>query len=94
MIVVGPGRVGDQAKLQALVPIAGFQVAPPSTDTWTDCTVPPPVSLAVPVMLTVAPVDTIPPVVGDVIIEVGRTVSGVGVGFVRMLGLLVMPHPE
>jgi hypothetical protein len=27
---------------------------------------------------------------GDVIVEVGRTVSGVGVG---ILGLLVMPHP-
>jgi hypothetical protein len=32
--------------------------------------------------------------VGDVIVEVGGVVSGVGVGFVRMLGLLVMPHPE
>jgi hypothetical protein len=45
-------------------------------------------------MLTVALVETIAPVVGDVIIEVGLTLSGVGVGFVRMLGLLVMPHPE
>jgi hypothetical protein len=45
-------------------------------------------------MLTVALVDTIPPVVGDVIVEVGRTVSGVGVGFVGVLGLLTIPHPE
>jgi hypothetical protein len=44
--------------------------------------------------VTVEPVDTIAPVAGDVIIEVGRTLSGVGVGVAGMLGLLVMPQPE
>ena len=94
MIVAWPARVGDHAKLQALVPVAGFQVTPPSTDTSTLATDPPPVSLAVPVMLTVALVDTIPAVGGNVIAEVGRTLSGVGVGLGGGLGLLTMPHPE
>jgi hypothetical protein len=42
-------------------------------------------------MLTVTLVFTIPPAIGDVIVEVGGTVSGVVLG---VLGLLVIPHPE
>jgi len=59
---------------------------------------PPPASLAVPVMATWIPIGKIAPSFGDVIVEVGGVVSGVGVGvgvgFVGMLGLLVIPHPE
>jgi hypothetical protein len=90
LIVACPGALGVQLKLQEFVPVAALKVAPPSTDTSTLTTDPPPASLAVPVMLTMVPVFTIAPAVGDVIAEVGRTVSGVGVG---ILGLLVMPHP-
>jgi hypothetical protein len=51
-------------------------------------------------MVTVVPVNTVAPVVGDVMAEVGRKVSGVGVGvgvgagFAGVLGLLVIPQPE
>jgi len=53
-------------------------------------------------MLTVVPViiNTLAPGAGDVIVEVGGTVSGVGVGvgvgvgLVGVLGLLVIPQPE
>jgi hypothetical protein len=52
-------------------------------------------------MATWIPDGTIAPSVGDVIVEVGGTVSGVGVGvgigvgFAGMLGLLlVIPQPE
>jgi hypothetical protein len=92
--------VGVQLKLQAFVPVAALKVAPPFTDTSTLATDPPPGSLAVPVILTVVPISTVVPSVGDVIAEVGGVVSGggvgvgVGVGFVGMLGLFVMLQPE
>jgi hypothetical protein len=88
MIVACPGVVGVNAKLHAVVPVAALKVAPPSTDTSTRAT-DPPVSLAVPVMLTVTPVNTVAPDVGEVIAEVGADLSGFVVGF---LGLLVA-HP-
>jgi hypothetical protein len=44
-------------------------------------------------MVTAVPVNTVVPGAGDVIAEVGGTLSGVGVG-VGVLGLLVIPHPE
>jgi len=45
-------------------------------------------------MLTVVPVNTVAPIAGEVIAEVGGVVSGVGVGD-GILGLLfVIPHPE
>jgi len=80
---------GVKLKLHAVVPVAALKVAPPSTDTSTRATVPPPVSLAVPVMLTAVPVDTVAPGAGEVIAEVGANLSGFGVG---VLGLLM--HPE
>jgi hypothetical protein len=88
LIVAGPGVVGIHVKLHAVVPVAALKLAPPSTDTSTRATVPPPVTLAVPVMLTVVPVDTAAPAVGDVIVEVGRTGCLVG-----LLGLPDM-QPE
>jgi hypothetical protein len=86
--------VGVQLKLHEVVPVAALKVAPPSTETSTRATVPPPVSLAVPVMLTAVPVDTVAPTVGEVIAEVGAVLSGVGVGFGMLERLLVIPHPE
>src|SRR5262247_1823999 len=80
LIVACPGA-GVQLKLHAVVPVAALKLAPPSTDTSTRATVPPPVSLAVPVMLTVVPVDIVAPDVGEVIAEVGADLSGFVVGF-------------
>src|SRR5215468_2172134 len=74
LIVACPGA-GVQLKLHTVVPVAALKVTPPSTDTSTRATVPPPISLAVPVMLTVVPVDTVAPSAGDVIVEVGGVVS-------------------
>jgi hypothetical protein len=44
-------------------------------------------------MLTVVPVDTISPALGDVIVDVGGALSGVG-GAGVLGGLLTMPQPE
>src|SRR5215471_6958147 len=74
LTVACPG-VGVQLKLHAVVPVAALKVAPPSTDTSTRDTVPPPMSLAVPVMLTVVPVNIPAPAWGDVIVEVGGVLS-------------------
>src|SRR5512145_2706272 len=71
LIVAGPAALGVQLKLQAFVPVAALKVAPPSTDTSTLTTDPPPGSLAVPVMATLVPISTIAPPAGDVIVEVG-----------------------
>src|SRR5262245_25410580 len=79
LIVVAPATEGVHIKPQSFVPVAGLKAAPP-TDTSTLTTVPPPASLAFPLMLTAVPINTIAPFVGIVIIEVGATVSGVGVG--------------
>jgi len=88
LIVAGPGVAGIHIKLHAVVPVAALKLAPPSTDTSTRASVPAPVTLAVPVMLTVVPADTAAPAVGDVIVEVGRTG-----GLVGLLGLPDM-QPE
>jgi hypothetical protein len=90
LIVAGPVVVGVQLKLHDVVPVAALKVVPPSTETSTRATDPPPVSLAVPVMLTGTLVNTVPPDVGKVIAEVGGTVSGIGLG---LLGLPDM-QPE
>src|SRR5262245_46524417 len=90
LIVTCPGVVGVHVKLHAVVPVAALTVPPPSTDTSTLATVPPPASLAVPVMLTVVPIATVAPAGGNVIVEVGRTVSGSCLGLLD----LTMPHPE
>ncbi len=60
---------------QAVVPVAGCQVAPPSVETSTPATTPPPVSAAVPVTVTDAPLATAAPAAGAVIATVGPAVS-------------------
>ena len=55
--------------------MAGCQVEPPSVDTSTPATTPPPVSAAVPVIVTFVPSVTFAPAAGDVIVEVGAVVS-------------------
>ena len=57
------------------MPCAARQVVPPSTDTSTPATVPPPLSDAVPVMVTRSPLSTVPPAAGEVTIDVGAKTS-------------------
>lgn len=71
LIVTVPMAVGVQVKLQEPVPVARFHVAPPSTDTFTPATKPPPFSVAAPVMLTGVPTGKLAPAVGDVIVATG-----------------------
>jgi hypothetical protein len=44
-------------------------------------------------MVTVATTATVAPAVGEVIVEVGGMLSGVGVGLAGVLGRLVIPQP-
>src|SRR6266566_8853030 len=62
-------------KVQFVVPVAGSQVLPPSVDTSTPATTPPPASPAVPVIVTVVPSEMLAPAAGDVIVDVGAVVS-------------------
>src|SRR5215813_868308 len=73
MMNTRPGVVGVQLKLHVVVPVALYVAL--SIDTSTRATVPPPASLAVPVMLTVVPGNISVLVLGDVIVEVGSVVS-------------------
>src|SRR5258705_1609566 len=74
-IVVTPITPGDQSKLQIEVPSAPCHVAPPSTETSTLATTPPPLSVAVPVIVTRLPLSTCPPASGAVMTDVGATRS-------------------
>src|SRR5262245_27239708 len=78
LIGASPGVVRVKLKLHEVVPVAALKVAPPSTETSTRATDPPPVSLAVPVM-PVVPGNTATPARGDVIVEVGGVVSWIAV---------------
>ena len=55
--------------------VTGCQVVPPSVETSTPATTPPPASVAVPLMVTAEPSDKVAPDDGDVIVEVGGVVS-------------------
>ena len=59
LIVTGPWlAVVVHAICQLVRPVAGRHVVPPSTDTSTPATTPPPVSEAVPAIVTVVPPGT------------------------------------
>ena len=64
-----------QLNVQLVVPVAGFHVAPPSVETSTPTTMPPPVSMAVPVIVTGVPAANDAPFAGDVIADVGASAS-------------------
>jgi len=55
-----------------VVPVAGCQVVPPSVETSTPATTPPPVSAAVPEIVTCEPSDTVE---GTLSVEVGAVLS-------------------
>ena len=54
--------------------VTGCQVEPPSVDTSTPATTPPPESVAVPLTVTVLPLVKVAPADGEVIVEVGGEV--------------------
>ena len=87
LTVTVPSDVGIQIKVQLDAPVAVCHVRPPSTETSTPATIPPPASVAVPVIMTVVPAATVAPSVGSVIIETGFVRSAGAVGVIR-LGLL------
>src|SRR3954469_4694608 len=74
-IVTGPRTLGDQSKLHVVVPAATCHVLPPSTDTSTLATSPPPCSVAVPLIVRRLPLSTCPPDTGEVMIVVGAKIS-------------------
>ena len=61
--------------LSADIVVTGCQVEPPSADTSTPATTPPPESVAVPLIVTVLPLLRVAPADGEVIVEVGGAVS-------------------
>src|SRR6185312_4361129 len=74
-IVISPADEGTQEYVHLVVPWAGCQVCPPSTETSTPATAPPPVSELVPETVTACPVIKAAPFSGAVMTEVGAIVS-------------------
>src|SRR5207244_4015768 len=73
----------DQVYDQLVVPFAGCQVVPPSVETSTPATTPPPESLAVPWMVTVEASARLAPGAGEVMFDVGGVVSNDGDALTR-----------
>src|SRR5438093_13327314 len=73
--VTDPDADGTHWKLQLGPPLAWCHFVPPSTDTSTAPSAPPPPSLAVPLTAVDAPTNTVVPSAGDVIAEVGVIAS-------------------
>ncbi len=68
-------RTTSRSRSRRVVSVAGCQVEPPSVETSTPATTPPPVSVAVPVIVTALPSGSRFRAVGEVIVEVGGVVS-------------------
>src|ERR1700730_9748017 len=83
LMVAGPGRPVFQEYVHDVVPLAGCQVEPPSVETSTPASTPPPLSAAVPDTVTVAPLPTVAPGAGEVIEDVGAVPSGEAVPATR-----------
>src|SRR5437764_3357282 len=75
MILAVGTRFGTQLYDQELVPVAGCQVEPPSVETSTPATTPPPLSFAVPEIVILVPSARDALSVGDAMVEVGAVVS-------------------
>jgi hypothetical protein len=79
--LIDPAVNGVQEYDQLAPPFARCQLCPPSVDTSTLATTPPPTSMAVPVTFTGIPNWRVAPLAGEVIVDVGGIVS---VDFVGM----------
>jgi hypothetical protein len=75
LIVYVPDVAGRHVYVQLVVPVAGFQETPPSTDTSTADTTPPPASVAVPLMVVSLVNGTVAPAAGEVMVDVGAVES-------------------
>src|SRR5919106_1858821 len=80
-----PDEPAENVYVHVPRPLAGCHVVPPSVETSTPPTTPPPVSLAVPVTVTWLPGATVLFAAGAVIAEVGAVASDDGVAPVRSL---------
>ena len=69
--LTGPRVAGIHENDHVPRPTAGCHVWPPSTETSTPATVPPPASVAVPVIVIAAPACTLAPAAGDVMVDTG-----------------------
>src|SRR6185295_10789341 len=78
MMFAAPRTPGLQLNVQLSRPDARRHVDPPSTETSTPPTTPPPLSVAVPLIVTVVWDGMFAPLVGDVIVEVGGVTSVLG----------------
>src|SRR5262245_2776619 len=74
-----PGTAGVHANVQFVVPVAAAHVAPPSTETSTWRTLPPPTSAEVPFTVIIVPVGYAPPSTGKPIVDAGGETSPVAV---------------
>src|SRR5205085_1711624 len=74
-ILIDPAVVAVHEKVQLVVPVAGAQVTPPSTDTSIPATWPPPASVAVPLIVIVVPAAIDAPLAGEEITQVGAVLS-------------------
>src|SRR5438270_10884207 len=70
-IAAGPSMPGTHVYVQLDVPVARRHVVPPSTDTSTPPTAPP-LSAAVPEMVTMVPAAIWAPCAGEAIVEIGE----------------------
>jgi hypothetical protein len=70
-MLVEPAWVTVQEYVQLVKPVTGCQVLPLSVETSTPPTMPPPMSLAVPLMVICVPSGIVVPGVGLVIVDVG-----------------------
>ena len=75
LMSIVPPVLANHLYCQFVVPAAGCHVVPPSNETSTPATMPPPASVAVPVIVTVLPhrIDALAR--GEVIVDVGGVVS-------------------
>src|SRR6185436_11353078 len=69
--LVWPSAPGVHSKLHDAAPCAARHVVPPSTDSSTPATMPPPLSVAVPVMTTRSPLPTLLPPAGEPTVATG-----------------------
>ena len=91
-IVQGHARV-EAVIVTVAPPDAWFHVVPPSVETSTPATVPPPASDAVPLMMTTVPAAIEAPAAGLEIVDVGAVVSAEALAAAERLGTPNVPSP-
>src|SRR3954469_7233729 len=75
MIDAVPSTPGTHVYVQFALPVARRHDTPPSVETSTPATAPPPPSVAVPATVTIVPAAMLAPSAGEVMVDTGRVVS-------------------